>query len=355
MGFVNLLKALPLFSLFFLMACGGKLPGFRVQEKSDSFQQASATSSDVDLLFVMDNSGSMQDEQDGLADNFETFITEFASRSLDFHIGIISTDNRTTASVWSRTTVGGSYYGIYNDGVGSLLSKYSSYRYLSSATPDFVTKFQNNIRIGITGSGYEMPISTAIKSIEISDSSSEWNYGFFRSSAFLAVIMVTDEDEAVSNSDDRSVSINTTTMNSRISQLKSSLDTLKGDASKYAVYAIAAPSLAECTTAYKEGTAVIAAANAMGGEVANICSSFATTLNTIGSKILSMATRFKLVQPPEGDIEVYVNGASYPKDTTHTNGWDYISSSQEIEFYGTYVPDAGSSIKVVYVPSRPTT
>jgi hypothetical protein len=349
MGFVRLSMVLP---VVMLGACGGKLPGFRVQEKSDSFLQASTTSSEIDMLFVIDNSGSMQDEQDDLADNFETFINEFASRDLDFQIGVISTDNQTAASWWNRTDPSSPYFNIYNSNTGSLLTKYSAYRWLSPSTPDMINKFKNNVRIGITGSGYEMPLTTIASAIDKGDASGDYNYGFFRNEAYLAVVIVTDEDEAVSTANDGTVSA--AQLTTRLNTLETKLNGIKGSSSKYGVYSIAAPSLATCPSAVKAGTSVFAAAARFNGETGNICTSFASTLTAIGSRILSMATRFRLVQPPDGDLEVYVNGALYPRDTTHTNGWDYLAATQEVEFYGSYIPSAGSTISVNYIPAAPT-
>ena len=57
------------------------------QETNISIQKPS-----VDMLFVIDNSGSMQQEQKALADNFSTFIDNFLEKNIDFKIGIITTD-----------------------------------------------------------------------------------------------------------------------------------------------------------------------------------------------------------------------------------------------------------------------
>jgi hypothetical protein len=54
---------------------------------------AAATPTPVDILFVVDNSGSMADEQENLARNFNTFISELTSgKGNDYRIGIVTTD-----------------------------------------------------------------------------------------------------------------------------------------------------------------------------------------------------------------------------------------------------------------------
>lgn len=51
-----------------------------------------APTSEVDVLWVIDNSGSMCQEQQVLRENFAEFVGEFADRSLDLHIGVTTTD-----------------------------------------------------------------------------------------------------------------------------------------------------------------------------------------------------------------------------------------------------------------------
>ena len=46
-----------------------------------------------DILFVIDNSGSMSRNQTSLANNFDSFINIFAASGVDYRIGFITTDN----------------------------------------------------------------------------------------------------------------------------------------------------------------------------------------------------------------------------------------------------------------------
>ncbi len=56
----------------------------------DTYLQQSA--SQVDVLWVIDNSGSMAPRQENLAKNFQSFIDVFAKGSIDFRIGVTTTD-----------------------------------------------------------------------------------------------------------------------------------------------------------------------------------------------------------------------------------------------------------------------
>ena len=61
----------------------------------DSFTgKESREASKVDILWVVDDSGSMRDEQEDLARNFDVFIKDFLEQKIDFQMGITTTDAR---------------------------------------------------------------------------------------------------------------------------------------------------------------------------------------------------------------------------------------------------------------------
>ncbi|HUJ28365.1 MAG TPA: choice-of-anchor D domain-containing protein, partial [Myxococcales bacterium] len=60
----------------------------------DTFQQAARPT--VDLLMIIDNSGSMQDYQSSLSQQGPSFITQALQANADFHIGVTSTENDKT-------------------------------------------------------------------------------------------------------------------------------------------------------------------------------------------------------------------------------------------------------------------
>ena len=59
--------------------------------QTDTFNQAARPT--VDLLFVIDNSGSMQDYQSNLSQQGPAFITEALKANADFHFGVTTTEN----------------------------------------------------------------------------------------------------------------------------------------------------------------------------------------------------------------------------------------------------------------------
>ena len=61
----------------------------------------------VDVLWVIDNSGSMEQEQQALILSFESFIQYFIDSDLDWHIGVTSTDMSPDPTPESAENFGG--------------------------------------------------------------------------------------------------------------------------------------------------------------------------------------------------------------------------------------------------------
>jgi len=82
-------------------------------------------------------------------------------------------------------------------------------------------------------------------------------------------------------------------------------------------------------------------------------SDLVTAVNTIAGQIISCS--FGLSTPPPTDlglVEVNLNGALLPRDTTHANGWDFGPGNNSILFYGPACANLQSStsadVKAVY-------
>lgn len=359
-----------LFVLGLISACG-KLPGYKVNETTQDFTQSGVTNDKVDILFVIDNSGSMADNQANVASNFSSFISQFASRNLKFQIGVVSTDaykvnwTSPTSYTFASGTTGHwdcssytpvtncPYNGISNGGAGTLLHKTANSKILTPETTNYVTQFQQNILLGTKGSGAEQGlISTMLALSPARTQVGAWNNEFVRDGAYLAVILVSDEDEGVSATNTDYLRDSAAALDARLDQFEDYMKSLKPDDTRMVRFdAIVDTSGSSCGNTLQDGIAYEQAATRLGGRIMSICDNFGTTLADLGSEILSAVTRFKLRQPPQGDITVYVNGVLVPNDAT--NGWTYDSSTLEITFHGTAVPSVGQSIQLVYVPGAP--
>lgn len=133
---------------------------------------------EVDILFVIDDSCSMADEQLKLANSFPEFAKYFIESSLDYHIGVITTD------VYNWTKKGKLQYS----------SQFNPpYKWIDMNTPNPELVFSLNATVGTTGYHYERSMD-AIK-LALTLEHDNHNAGFFRENAVLHTIIISDEDD----------------------------------------------------------------------------------------------------------------------------------------------------------------
>lgn len=125
----------------------------------------------VDVLWVIDNSGSMRTELQALAGSFQTFISSFVNLRLDYQIGIITTD-------MDRS-------GHQGQLVGPVIT---------DNTPNPTVAFSDQTTLGADGSGTERGMDATMAALS-SPLIEGANVGFLRPDANLAVVVVSDEDD----------------------------------------------------------------------------------------------------------------------------------------------------------------
>jgi len=261
---------------------------------------------EVDVLWVVDNSCSMEDDQQSLAAAFPSFMDFFIGIGLDYHIGVISTD-------------------MYaEDGQGKLREA-EGYRWIDPTHPDPIPFFQFMATLGTEGSGDEMgraPVQSAR-----STWGDTWNAGFFRETSILSTIVISDEDDS---SDLVGVGVDSFTEWYRT--------TLKPDP-ELAIYStIVGPTPDGCATAVP-GTQHIAATDAIGGLSWSICDNrWDELLEALAITSAGLKREFYLTHTPIADsleVEVEEDGA-------------YVSFELDRDF--TYDPGRNSITFVDYVP-----
>ncbi len=190
---------------------------------------------DVDILFVIDNSGSMAQEQATLARNFERFIAKLEDDDVNanYRIGITTTDAGHINCGVTSPEAGGlvlescldrlsefTYYGAdhFDAACGSiceiaglrtvptevLLGGEARARPWIQRTnavtnlPDGVTTteaFQCFGPQGVAGCGFESPLEAMRKALIRTTIQQQASFGFVRPNALLAVVFVTDEED----------------------------------------------------------------------------------------------------------------------------------------------------------------
>ena len=180
----------------------------------------------VDLLFVIDNSASMQEFQAGLAQAFPGFIDSiYASlpEGIDIHLGVTTTSF--SEDVGHSCAIGCLYYDdppgcpggegcnradCYNDfttqanGYQGRLYEYEGKRYFETNTANLADKealtdwfVSVASAVGETGSGYEFSTGAASRAFE--NINADYNAGFLRDEgAVLFLFFLTDQwDESI--------------------------------------------------------------------------------------------------------------------------------------------------------------
>ena len=156
---------------------------------------------DLDILFVIDNSGSMAGEQASLAANFPAFIGVLQTIQgglPNVHIGIVSSNVGAAgqASVPGCAGQGDDGKLLVKAGctglTGSFISDVADERgaRIKNYTGDLDALFSCMAQLGTGGCGFEMHLESAYRALQPGA-----NPGFYRPDAFLAVIVIADEDD----------------------------------------------------------------------------------------------------------------------------------------------------------------
>lgn len=151
------------------------------QNKSEQFTQG-MNSKKLDILFVVDNSGSMSDEQQKMGEKINSFLDSL--HDVDWQLAITTTD------------VSDGTYGLKGE---FLTFEGTNSHVLSAKTPNYEHIFKKTIQRSESyncsnncPSATEQPLRASILAIEKRNTS---NSGFFRNGADLGLMILSDEDE----------------------------------------------------------------------------------------------------------------------------------------------------------------
>jgi hypothetical protein len=129
----------------------------------------------VDVMWIIDNSGSMLDEQTALKQNFPAFMNYFLGSGLDYHIGVVTTDMDKPAQT------------------GKLQPSASGALYITTEDEDPMQMFEEMASVGIRGSSWERGREAAYMGMELLKNSD--NEGFLRDDLGSGVHMTIVSDE----------------------------------------------------------------------------------------------------------------------------------------------------------------
>lgn len=222
----------------------------------------------IDVLFVVDDSCSMDNDQRQLSANMRSFFQSFQSGQVDFHVGVVTTD--TTAP----------------DRSGRLVAPF-----LTQNTPNVTTAFQSMVMVGTAGSGDERGLTAAHVALR-PPLSTTTNAGFVRPEADFALVFLTDEDDGGRQT---------------ISFLASGVKNLKSDGAAITVGSI----LLGCAGTENWRYAQFTRQFGDRGIITRCTQSYATTLRTIAGRVVNKRCIVGLREPLDATrkIDVTLDGA----------------------------------------------
>jgi hypothetical protein len=199
----------------------------------------------MDIVFVVDNSGSMQEEQQNLATNFPMFAQQIRNytvsngQPLDFRVALTTTGRTIDYSI----DLGGGFgtFPEHEDGENGAFANNcnSPKRWLEPTDANMESTLACRSNVGTSGPSIEMPLLMSKWALaeRVADNT---NTGFLRDDALLAIVMLTDEDDSSTTENNFTMDASgTTPINWNPSDQVQFLDTLKGNRTRWAAGVIA--------------------------------------------------------------------------------------------------------------------
>jgi len=177
-----------------------------------------SVNSDLDIVFMIDNSGSMQQEQDNLARNFPVFIAALQSLPEglpNVHVGVVSSDlgaGRYVGANVEGCRIPGGDGGIFQalpralGGTCTSYPKPEPYLIVNGSKQNFGGDISSALSciaaLGTGGCGFEHQIASVWKALggDVGGVPMR-NQGFLRDDALLAIVLITDEDDCSAPAD----------------------------------------------------------------------------------------------------------------------------------------------------------
>lgn len=281
----------------------------------------------VDVLWVVDNSGSMANERRRLASSFENFIRVLLTRRIDYHVGVVSTQ-------------------VGAEGRGGELREVRGLRYIDPGTEDAVEVFGGMVDFPPGRERLEQGLE-AMRLALSEPALSGPNRGFLRPRSALAVMVVSDEDDG---------SFGQTSYFARF--LRHSRR--PGDEGLASFSAIVGLPPDGCIPEGEEhlfgaeadpGERYLEVMEQTGGLSGSICETdFDPLLQALGQRVSNLTRIFPLSSLPKPEtLSLRVDGQLVPPEREGSLAWSYRSEIRSVVFEEAAIPVSGSEVRIAYV------
>lgn len=314
----------------------------------------------VDLVFVVDDSNSMEAIQTALATEAPAFLTALEATGADYRAGVVTTDMNDP----SRR--------------GRLVAPW-----ISPADPQRGANLVAALQVGGEGSQLERGLHAAWAAITPPLATHD-NEGLVREDSRLAVVIVSDEDdcsdEGALPSGEPSACAQFPGSLVSVAEYAARLRSMVDDPADVAVHAIVETGVTaeqEGCGGLNVGSRYIELAQLLGGMVAPHCADASSLMEELALQVAGRRSSFPLSRVPDpltisvilaqdveplGDdddsaaspagTEVDPNealvGASVPEDPTRTNGWTWDEASNTLQLWGQALPGLGDAVQIRY-------
>lgn len=290
-------------------------PDLAVEKQLDRITQVTIPA--VDVLWVIDNSCSMEEEQSALRSNFGDFMQYFTDSGLDYHVGVVSTDMDSRQHSGRLIQDDDAQHGRYID------TTYSA--------SEAIASFSQRASLGTSGSSDERGKDAAWGALVTNAES--YNAGFFRPEASLQVVVISDEIDY-----------------SRISttEFVNWMLTVKGEPGMTSFSSIVGLTNRDCGST-ERGTGYLEVTEQVGGIAWSICTDdWAGLLTELGLQAAGLKREFFLsLVPVEESIVVTVENPDGNVDTFQAGEWTYTRTRNSVTF-AEYVPEPLAVVNIEY-------
>lgn len=315
-------KILLLLLFFFMGLMIGCTADFYVSKEGKSLDYNPLFNSKVDILFVVDTSGSMERHQEYLADTSPGLMARLLTLGIDFQMAVTTTD-------LSEKGERGAFVG--------------ETKILMPGQPNLDQRLRKNLLLGSQGSSHEEGLAAARRALMAPLINNE-NAGFLRPDAFLVIMVLSNENDYSAD--------NTQDYINFFNELR---PPLPGRERGWMLNFIGVTGSAQenCTTFsdYKDvGHRYMDLVRFSGGQAHTICTTnLKTAVENVQSVLLTLLTEIPLERVPDPEtITVYFNNTEVPRH--ETNGWSFRPEKNSVVFHGNYIPKSITKINIFYTP-----
>ncbi len=288
---------------------------------------------EVDILWVVDDSHSMANEQFKVAEGMERFLFAMGvNEDVDFHLGVVTTD-----------------MDVDTEDRGLLVGEPV---YLTRDDQDYLLDFMDRVQVGTHGSDKERGLQAAYHALSNEDALA-FHDGFMRPEAVLALVFVSDENDCSDDNwldDEMSGSLCYDVADKLVATAEyiRRFQDIKGIGGRVVASTIVGPEVTEGCDDSWPGKRYMTLAQELDGVNGNICDSdYSEVMDDIGSRITAPQRSFYLSYTPVQDsLAVYVDDVEVEPDAFV--GWTYDDEFVSVDFDGDYVPEFGTTVVVQY-------